>query len=442
MSERNRAPNVWMFHTGEPPPIGGQVMRAARNRQICDKLAAAGANVTWWASTFDHKAKRYFAEPGHVERSASGVEMRLLHGRPYARNVSVARILHQRDLARDFKARAASLPPPDIIYTGLPTIEVAHAATAYAARVGAASFVDYRDLWPEIFLDVSPLPRALTRIAIEPFYRQARAAFSRATGIVSITPAFLDAALALAGRARQPADLAAVHAYPKPVHTEAELAEADAAWRAQGLALDGSQHIVCFFGEMSAAFEPDPVIEGLARMEASQRARFRLVMCGPGAKLEALRARAAGLPELVAPGFVNSARIQSLMRVSRAGLLPYSNRKDLLMSYPNKVGEYLSAGLPILSSLDGETGRLLREKNCGLVVGADEWRDALARVAENSSDHLAMRKSAAQTYAETFEPSDVYGKLAAHILKFGGFEEFSRAGAGREALRPTDATRG
>ena len=195
---------------------------------------------------------------------------------------------------------------------------------------------------------------------------------------------------------------------------------------------------------MSGAFEPDAIIEGLAGMDAAQRARFRIVMCGPGAKLKALRQRAASLPELIAPGYVNSARIQSLMRISRAGLLPYPNRKDLLMSYPNKVGEYLSAGLPILSSLDGETGRLLREKSCGLVVGggADDWRAALTRLSEDSAEYLAMRKNAAQAYAGTFEPSDVYGRLAAHVLKFGGFEDFVRADAGREALRLPDSTRG
>jgi glycosyltransferase involved in cell wall biosynthesis len=392
-----------------------------RSCLIADALATQGATVTWWASTLDHKTKTFIAEPGHVDQSRPGVEIRLLHGRPYTKNVSLRRLLHEQDVARDFRRRAAKAPPPDLILASLPSIDLADAATVLAARLGVPSFVDFRDLWPEVFLDVSPLTRALTRIAIEPNFRKARRALSRATGIISITPKFLDEALALAGRARRPADRAFVLAYPRPCYREDELQSAVERWRARGLRLDGSETILCYFGVLSEFQMFDAVLEGVTSLDPAVRQRLRIVLCGHGSWLEKLRGRAVqDVPELLVPGHVDGPDIAVLISFAKAGLLLYPNRKDYLISYPNKVGEYLSGGLPILSSLGGESERLLREKSCGIYVALTgvEWANGLLALFADEDRYRLMRENARRAYDEIFDADHVYNAWAQHLMDY------------------------
>jgi len=56
------------------------------------------------------------------------------------------------------------------------------------------------------------------------------------------------------------------------------------------------------------------------------------------------------------------------MNRSKAGLLPYPNSADFVRIIPNKVGEYLSASLPIVSLLGGEVASLIIEHGVGVAV--------------------------------------------------------------------------
>jgi glycosyltransferase involved in cell wall biosynthesis len=414
-----RPPHIWILQTGEQVPLPGTHARLLRSGLLADALAARGATVTWWASTFDHKTKSLIGQPGHVDRSRPGIDIRLLHGRTYAGNVSLKRILHQRDEARDFRARASEAPRPDLIFASLPTIDLADAAMTMARDRNVPGFIDYRDLWPEAFLDVSPLPKLMTRPLIEPMFRAARRALSKATGVTSITSAFLDKSLELAGRAAEDTDKVFVHAYQRPRYDTAALEDAAAFWRAKGVRLDGSQQVMCYFGMLTEQFPFNVLLDGIASLPADLRHNLRAVICGPGSQFAALSSRAAHeLPEVVVAGFVDGPKIAALMQGSAAGLLPYPDRKDLMMSYPNKVGEYLSAGLPILSSLGGFSARLIANENVGIKVtpSGASWGQALTTLLTETETRETMRANARRLYASMFDADHVYDAFARHLM--------------------------
>ena len=52
------------------------------------------------------------------------------------------------------------------------------------------------------------------------------------------------------------------------------------------------------------------------------------------------------------PGWVDAAKIFVLMRRSAVGLDPLPDRYDFLATINNKAIEYMSAGLPVISSPD------------------------------------------------------------------------------------------
>src|SRR5688572_12390199 len=48
---------VWLVTAGEPLPLGKQEQRLLRAGLLARYLVAAGHEVTWWTSTFDHTSK-------------------------------------------------------------------------------------------------------------------------------------------------------------------------------------------------------------------------------------------------------------------------------------------------------------------------------------------------------------------------------------------------
>ena len=65
-------------------------------------------------------------------------------------------------------------------------------------------------------------------------------------------------------------------------------------------------------------------------------------------------------------GWLDKNIINKLISVSHVGVAPYNDLWDFNLSIPNKIAEYLSGDLPILSSLKGETAKFIRLNKCGL----------------------------------------------------------------------------
>lgn len=416
---------IWVVKVSEPLPLLGSATRLMRAGLIAQRLMETGADVTWWVSDFSHLHKRREDLEGVVDaersgRLSNGVRAQFLHGRAYARNVSFARLANHREEARDFAQRARALPAPHAIFCCMPTIDLALEATRFGKERGIPVIVDIRDLWPDVFVDVAPTPAWLTRLAIQPLDRRVRHALSQATGITAISPPILDWALAKAGRARGPHDLVVPLAYqPAPLLPQALGAE-ESVWRGHGLKLDGSERIACFFGNLSNFPELETAVDALDFLPDGLRATTKFVICGAGERLDWLRAKAPSRSELVAPGHVSGAALATLMRHSTAGLLIYPSRSDILMSYPNKVGEYLAGGLPVISTVDGIVGPALRAGGCGTVVPNRDPKALAEAFAAYALDDAGRdrRKAAAHALFQTlFDADTVYGGLSDFLVE-------------------------
>jgi glycosyltransferase involved in cell wall biosynthesis len=143
-----------------------------------------------------------------------------------------------------------------------------------------------------------------------------------------------------------------------------------------------------------------------------------VVLCGDGEARAGLEEEARGSRAVVFPGWVDAVQIWTLMEISLAGLAPYRVTENFLLNLPNKPIEYLSAGLPVLTTLEGELGRLLRDGECGTryAEGSPEsLADVLARLLDDRAGREAQGRAARRLFAERFEAARVYGDYAAHL---------------------------
>lgn len=408
---------VWLTEIGEPLPLdaGSRPMRAGL---LAETLAARDHDVTWWASTFDHAHKtRRSAAPGSVSLGAH-LRLELLPAPGYRRNVSFARMRHQRAIARAFAARAESLPPPDLVYCCVPTLELTEAAVRYASARGVPVVVDVRDLWPDILVDAVPWPlRALARLVLHPEFRRARYVFRSATAIVGVSEGYLDWGLRQAGRARGSWDAVFPHGYPRP--TLAAAAGARARAQIESLGVDPRRVVCCFVGSFGRSYDLGTVIEAARRLERGGRSDMQFVLAGDGERRAAWQRQAAGLSNVIFTGWLSGDAIAALLELARLGLVAYAPHAP--QGLPNKLFEYLSAGLPVVSSLRGETEGFLRETACGATYPPGDAAALAALLVQLTADDSARRemgRRALARYDAEFAAPQVYGRLADHLERF------------------------
>ena len=182
MSENLR---IWVVTVGELLPIDGRGVRLYRSGMLCDRLAEAGHQVTWWSSRFNHHNKQRRTEKAASLMIGDRQRLELLEGCSYRRNVSLARLVNHVQVGNDFAQRIRSCTPPHVILASFPTVELCAVATRYGRRRGVPVLLDVRDLWPDIFLDVVPrVTRIAARLALSPYFAMTRCSFRRSTGVL------------------------------------------------------------------------------------------------------------------------------------------------------------------------------------------------------------------------------------------------------------------
>lgn len=412
--------HVWLIQQGEPLPTDAGTPRLLRTGLLAEALVEAGHRVTWWATTFNHATKIHRAKSDVTMQVDPAYRLRLLHSPGYSGNISLSRMLDHRILGWRFAHAARGEKSPDIIHCAFPTIELAYEAARFAAQRGVPLVMDARDMWPDIFLDALPrAARGVGRLLLMPDFRMTRYAFRQATAITAHAPGFVDWGLRHAGRERTDRDVDFPFSYPLAAPAAAAAQEATEFWNRAGVRRD--DFIVCFFGTFAARREVDlAVVPHAARLLERRAPRIKFVLCGAGPAADRLTQAAAGLNNVIMPGWVDFPRIWTLLRSSSVGLLPYLPSRDFALSMPNKAVEYLSAGLPIVTSLNGGyLAEIIGESRCGaFYAGGDaaSLAQVLEQLAADSQRMSAMRVAASGLFEQRLRSDIVSAGMIGHLI--------------------------
>ncbi len=409
---------IWLITVGEPLPTDEGVSRLLRTGILADMLNKEGHTVTWWNSTFDHSKKKHRADYNLDVQYRDGYLIRMLHGCGYSSNISLKRIWDHILVANQFRQLAKSSSRPDIILCSLPTLELSQAAVSYGKRFNVPVVIDVRDLWPDLFLDYVPrIIKPIFNLFLMPMWFQARYACRGARGITASSPYFVNWGLKLAGREPGTFDKDFPFGYVSKVPTSGEIEEANNYWSKLSIDKSNGEFTLCFFGTLGAQFDLATVIES-ARILESKGKNVKFVICGAGDSLEDLRKMAIGLKSVVFPGWVGANEIWSLMRIADVGLAPYFNNAGFSENFPNKTIEYLSAGLPIISSLQGYFKNFLKEVPCGItynVGDAESLADIIFELSEDKDKLLKMSHLSQNIFDQKFKAEKVYGDMIEYL---------------------------
>lgn len=410
---------AWLIQIGEPLPIDGPNTRLFRVGLLGDLLARRGHEVVWWTSTFDHFTKKHRFPRDHSVAVQSKLTINLLHSIGYSHNVSVSRIVDHVQLGLKFRRRACREQRPDIIHCSFPTIDFSLAATSFGRRNAIPVVLDIQDMWPDVFIDLAPhWGRPMAKGMVWPMYAMLAKCCRQATAITGMSPGFVDWGLSYARRPRTPWDRHFPFGYVRRQPPDPGIESATKYWAGLGLRRESAGFVVCFLGTIGRQFDLETVIQAAIRLK-QQSARVKFVLCGDGDKLSHYRRMASGCDTVLFPGRVGFAELWTLMRLASVGLAPYRPTANFMCNMPNKMAEYLSAGLPVISSLpDGYADGLLKQHGCGMSYASGDAGGLVALIESLRRDpgmRAAMSSKALHLYEEQFNAEKVYGDMSAYF---------------------------
>lgn len=400
---------IWILKDAEPLPLkAGQ--RALRAGLLAQELGRRGHRVLWWSSTFSHHHKQRIFDGDTRRELMPNVTLLALDVGRYQRNVSLARVVHHRRLGHRLRQLAPAEPKPDVIVSALPNLDFPFQAARFAAEHRIPLIVDVRDPWPDVFADKAPSPlRPLVRLLTVTERRRAQFSLRQAKAITAVSKGFLDWALRLAARAQQPDDRVfylghsgfdAIGGVDVPASRVADR-------------LNGKL-VFTFVGTFGHSYEVELVARAAQRLQATHP-QLVFVLVGDGHQRRLLEDRYGGLPNLILTGWLDTREIAAILRLSHVGLVPC---RSLPNTVPNKPFEYLAAGLPLLSSLEGEMEGLIQTHGFGISYQAGDVDGFIAAVSRMHGDRQLIETwsaNARSAFATYFSAEHIYPEFAEHV---------------------------
>jgi glycosyltransferase involved in cell wall biosynthesis len=424
---------VWLMTVGEPLPLAGARDRLWRTGLLAHELCARGHEVLWWTSTVDHFRKELFVAGEPCVKVEPGLRIRFLSGRLYKRNISLDRLINHAQIARRFAALAAAEQKPDVILCSFPTIELSRAAVEYGRAAGVPVILDVRDLWPDILLDVLPAPvRTVGRFALASLFHDTKWSLRRCAGVFAVSDGYLNWGLDRAGRERRASDVVFPLGYQATPWTAAD--EHTVQQRLASAGLSVGQVLATFVGTFGRTYDLQTVIRAARSFADAGNTQLGFVFCGEGERGTQWRQASEGLRNVAFTGWLSAGELSYLLSRSSIGLAAYAAGAP--QGIPNKVIEYLSAGLPVLCSLQGESRLFLEKHSCGLAYDADDPASLTASLESLLHDRerrVRMGLAARAVFEREFSAAAVYGAMADKL------EWFDRMHRSEEAALPCSA---
>lgn len=392
--------------------------------------------------------------------------LRLVATPPYYRNVSVGRMWNHfrfgRNLFRDtcLAVEGGELGKPDIVLASMPPMDGATVALKLKAKYGCKVVTDIMDVWPETLLQAVlkysvrgtftyKLLEHVGRIALYPYWRMLRRACVESDAISAQSNAFaeyakkhgatrevhvcylgaegaIDDSCGLDSRNRKKTSTNP-SLTTEATQTEAFSAE-DPDLPLSNLSTFPQRSLrLLYLGAMGASYDLHTLIDAVRVLNETTQGshtvsksgdwpQVECVFVGDGEKRSELEAM--NVQGVRFTGFLNGAELTAELEAADLGIIPFFSESGVAVPY--KIGDYLAHGIPVLSTIDGELGDLIRGFECGAVYRSCDVDSLVASIEKyiDQADLLGRSKeNASACFLNAFDRRKLYPDFASWICE-------------------------
>ena len=407
---------IWIFACGEPHEIDDENVRLHRAGKIAKFLSEKKLKkVKLFTSTFDHVKKINRFKENKVIKNNNNLETHFLKTIPYKKNISIIRLISNFFLGirlyfylKKFKEQ------PDLIFIAFPPIETSLACILFSKKRGIKTIIDVRDLWPEVFVEgYSKYLKSFLKYFLLPYRIMTKYVFKNTFSLMSISKKMLNWSQNYAKRNNIFNDNFVPFSYIDSSKFKVNETET---------IIDLKKKIfnkfnITLIGNVTKTIKFNDIYDAASKLKNNEEIKF--VICGAGDNLEQTKLKCQNLKNIIFTGWINQNEIQFILRNTKIGLIPYRNDVNLSNAMPNKFSEYMSFGIPILTSLSGSVLEILNKEKIGIQYSSDtsDLYNKILDLYNNESLFNEYSKNSKNLFLKSFEES------INHDLIFNFFEK-------------------
>jgi len=402
---------IWLVTIGEPIPSDSTNPRLLRTGILANMLSRHGHEVIWWNTKFNHTKKSYRERPSKLKISEN-LEIILLESPGYKKNISIKRLYDHFILSRNFKKKIKNEKRPDIIVASFPTPDLCEVVVDFGNTNNIPTIIDIRDLWPEAFELFFPIKNSLiSKIILYPLKKKSERICKKATGLLGVSSPFLNWGLIKANREKTKMDNVFYFGYPKKETDEID-------WTILSkIQYKERTFSLCYIGNLGHYLDFEALCLVMNALQ-KEKTVFQLIICGTGVVEKRIESLFKDFKNVYLTGFINANQLAAVMEYADVGIAPYTDSINFRMAFPNKIIEYLSGGLPVMTSIEGFMGNFLKEHNVGFSYRNDKTEtlvNILKDLNENRDKLTQMKKNALQLYKVQFRAEKIYHDYMKHL---------------------------
>ena len=296
-------------------------------------------------------------------------------------------------------------PGPQVVLGSSPHLLTGLAALLVAKRYRVPFVLEVRDLWPDTLIDLG-----LTNpLVIRPLLMLERLLYKSASHIVPVSNGIHTR---IRGKGVLPSMLTLIP--NAPIQAQAPRRPGRDALRAR---LGWSDKVVFIYsGAHGIANALDNVVAADRLLDTDSRAL--LVLLGDGPEKPRLMANSADLENLVFLPSVPSSEVQAYIEAANVGIVSLRASGVFEDVIPNKLIDYVIAGLPVVTTVPGESWRMIQKANAGLLAEPGNPGDLAAAIERLARDNDLRQTLAnnAWIYAKTLPTRADTAKSLATVL--------------------------
>ncbi|MFB5662656.1 glycosyltransferase family 4 protein [Alteribacillus sp. HJP-4] len=394
--------NVWIV---APFANIDDVGDANRFQYLANRLHEEGANVTLFTSNFAHMEKEHINED---IAEAYPYQVICVKEPGYQKNVSMKRAWSHTSFSRQLKKVMSSMDKPDVVYAAYPTMTAAYAAGKYAKKHHLPFIIDIQDTWPESISSAINTERFYIKLLMWPFSKFADHIYRMADVVFAVSETYAQRANVKGTKC--------IDFIPVYIGAEAERFEQP---DEEPVVKRDDEIWITYIGTLSHSYDMETAIKTFASMKEHRSIKLNILGSGPDEeKLIQLAKKLDAFDVNVHfYGYIPYEKMAAILKKSDIAL--NAIKGSAKQTVTNKLGDYLSAGLPILNSCqEKEIMGLVQEKELGLnyIPGDPEvLRERLLQMIEDRDKLLQYSHNSLVFAKERFNRKESYSSIVEKI---------------------------
>ncbi len=294
----------------------------------------------------------------------------------------------------------------DVVWGTSPPIFQGVSAWALARLKRARFLFEVRDLWPRFAVAMGVIRNPLLIAAAEGLERFL---YRQADQVIVNSPGFLDH---VQGRGARRVALIPNGADPLLFEVHAAAEDLRRLYHLE------DKTVVLYAGAHGPANDLQVVLEAARQLE-NEPIHFLLVGDGKDKPRLQQLAEAWGLKNVTFLPPVPKREMPTILRAADIGLAILKPLEEYKTTYPNKVFDYMAAGLPILLVIDGVIRKVVEQAECGLFVPPGDAQALAKATQELAADAQRRRRMGEQgrAYLEAHFSRRALGEQLRQLLE-------------------------